>query len=567
MPDQSANVSCSVEMYPFEGGPYTIQGGQIKSVIVSKSIRNGSPGTFAIELAPGGPLGPEDPNTWSQIATPMSHVVIGMARGSSQYIVLDGIVSDAGEVQQWTTAPQGSFAARGQAISGGDFSWFFNTFSFYALTFHGLVAGTPVGNALDFLPGSLANIISQGLIGGASSAESAPVQVGRLWFQQVMGGKNGILGNTSLPYKPPGTRVPFWKAVAATWENYPDVYIPYAENFMVVEETWMAKMRSIFGSPWYEFFVTTSPANAYGLPRGSKGIQDPGTQFSMTSMPAAVAAGPKLVARVNPFPRFGVVPSGTQGAVSPGTMDVSRWNALPIYDFSQSGFGFIRSNVTFSSEEACNFYQLNPTSFLGLFGMNNANNIPGLFSFVAAVDPASVQRYGFRPSIATTRWLFDPNGAAAQNANLNVQNTVLQLTANYVSWMHPAPLMARGSVTIPLNPAVLVGARFRYAPFKNGELWDFYIEGFRHDFVFGGPSTTTLELTRGLPTLIYADTSDSGILRAICTGNAMRKNGRYVVGLPPSSAPPLSFVLTVEQAADVNQLLAKVFVTPQPAPQ
>jgi hypothetical protein len=562
MSDAFASVSCSIEIYPFEAGPYYLSGGQIRSVSISKSLRGNAAGTFSIELAPGGPLGPEDPDTWSQIVTPISHVVIGMARGQAQNIVLDGIATEIGEAQQWATTNQGSQAARGQGISGGDFSWFFNSFNFYALTFYGLVAGSALGGALDYLPGSLANLISKGLIGGTGTGNSPPVQVGRTWYQLVMGGRNGILGNTYVPYKPIGTRVPFYQAVAATWENYPDVFIPYADNFMS-EDTWSEKFRSIFGSPWYEFFVTTAPAGAYPLPGGSTGFQDSGTTFGMQSMPSAVPAGPQLVARVNPWPRFNAAAGSSGGIPVPGPVDASRWNALPLFDFTSAPFGFLKSSVGFSAGDAYNFYQLNPTSYGGMFGVNPVNNVPAIFSFICASDPASVQRYGFRPRIGSTRWMFDPTGAAAQQG-LNIQDTILQLTANLVSWEHPGPLMAQGSVTVPLNPAILIGTRFRYAPFKDGEPWDFYVEGFRHDFTFGGPSTTTLTLTRGLPAAIYADASDGGLLKAIMTGNASRVDGTYTVGLPQGSASALQFVETQAQAAAINQQLANVFVTPQP---
>jgi hypothetical protein len=558
MSDTFASVSCAVEIYPFEAGPFTLQGGQIRSVTVSKSLSGNAQGTFAIELAPGGPLGPEDSDTWSQIITPMSHVIIGMARGAAQNIVLDGVATNIGEAQQWTTTGQGSQAARGQGIAGGDFSWFFNSFNYYALTFYGLVAGTPVNDVLELVPSSIYAILNKGLL------NSSPVQTGRLWYQSIMGGKGGILGSTYLPYKPIGTRVPFSQAVAAVWENYPDVFIPFADNFMG-EETWSSKFRSIFGAPWYEFFVTTAPASAYPLIGGSTGFNDPGIAFGLQSMPSALPAGPKLVARVNPWPKFGIGTPASGGLPVPSTVDTSRWNALPIYDFTAASFGFLRSNISFSADDAYNFYQLNPTAYGGLLGISTVNNLPALFQYICASDPASVQRYGFRPAIGSTKWMFDPTGAAVQQKQ-NVQDTVLQLTANYISWLHPGPLMAQGSVTIPLNPAILVGTRFRYAPFKSGEPWDFYIEGFRHDFVFGGPSTTTLTLTRGLPSTIYGDASDGGLLKAIMTGNASRVDGTYTVGLPQGSAAALQFVETQAQAAALNQQLANVFVTPQAQP-
>ena len=335
---------------------------------------------------------------------------------------------------------------------------------------------------------------------------------------------------------------------------------------MAAQETWMNKFMHIFPAPWYECFVVTSPSSAYTRINGSTGLQDTGVQFGMTSMPLAVPAGPKLVVRINPFPVFSES-TGAGGDVTPGSVDMSRWNALPLYDFTTADYGFHSSSVQFSANGAFNFYQLNPTSFSGALGLNNANNIPVLFQFIAAADAASILRYGFRPFIGNTPWMFDPTGAAAQNKSLNVQRTILRLTANYVSWIHPDPFMANATVTLPLNPAVLVGSRFRYAPFKDGVPWDFYIEGFKHSFVFGGRSTTTLTLTRGLPSTVYADASDGGVLKAIMVGNAQRLNGQYVAGLPAGSAPSLQFVNTQSQAATFAANLANVFVTPQPPSQ
>ena len=54
------------EVYPFEGGPYYIQGRQLLSVITTKMFREDS-GTFQIELAPGGPLGPNAGPTWLEL--------------------------------------------------------------------------------------------------------------------------------------------------------------------------------------------------------------------------------------------------------------------------------------------------------------------------------------------------------------------------------------------------------------------------------------------------------------------------------------------------------------------
>ena len=551
-----AAPGCSIEIYPFEAPSLFLSPGQIISVTVRKSLRGDGVGTFDIQLAPGGVRGPEDPVTWSQIITPMSHVVIGMSRGPDAAVVMDGVATGAGEAQVWRTNPEGhSSAGRGQGIGGADFGWFFRSFNYYALTFYGLTAGTPVGGALDFVPGSLAAKLDSGAIGGNSAETSNPVIAGKAWYDIM----TGILAKTVIPTGQQQNT--FAQIMTRHWEKYPNVYIPYADFFMTGAESWMEKFQSIFPMPWYEFFVTTASAEAYALPTDT-GSTDTGLVSIMQSLPNAVAAGPCLVARVNPVPFFDILNLAQGQNQVPGDIDVSRWNALPIYDFTLQPFGFLRSNVSFSANDARNFYQLNPTGY-STIGTSNANSIPFPFLFIAAADPASVQRYGFRPQIGTTRWLFDPRGTAAQNAEISVQQTILSLTGKLISWFHPMPLMAQADVVIPLSPKVLVGTRFRYAPFKSGEPWDFYVEAFEHTFVFGGNSTTRLTLSRGLPAAVYANAASDGILRAIHTGNAMRQNGVYTIGLPPGTEVPLQIISTPSQASQLTGHLAATFVTPQ----
>jgi hypothetical protein len=109
---------CRLE-YLFEASPEVLTGGQIRPVTVSKTLLGGAAGEFTIELAPGGPLGVEDPTTWTQLLTPMSHVLVGMSRGADAAVVMDGIVVAPGEDQSWTTQDQGSSASRDMAISAG----------------------------------------------------------------------------------------------------------------------------------------------------------------------------------------------------------------------------------------------------------------------------------------------------------------------------------------------------------------------------------------------------------------------------------------------------------------
>jgi len=555
---QAAAPACTVEIYPFEGGPVQLAGGQIRAVTVSKNLLNGGVGEFSIDLAPGGPLGTEDPTTWAQILTPMSHCLIGMSRGSDAAIVMDGILTVPSESQSWTTQAQQTMVMRNQNLSGGDFAWFYQRFNYYALTFYGLTAGIPkIGGGS--LPLSLYSKLSSGLIGGGSSKDSSPITVGKAWYNEIMAGTDGLLSKTFVSYEN-NSRYLFADTVAQVWEDYPDVFIPYADNFMVGTESWMAKFLTIFPHPWYEFFITTAPPGAYA-PKGATVV--PGTLFDMETMPYAAPVGPVMVTRINPTPAFALQNLSSIDTATATDIDVSRWNALPLYDLGLAPFGFINSAVSFSANEASNFYQLNPTYYKTIAYANNANAISAPFFFIAAADPASIQRYGFSPKIGTLRWMCDPVGATAQNSGLNIEQTILALTGRLVSWHHPAPLMLQGQVTLPLSPNILIGTRFRYAPFKSGEPWDFYVTGVQHRFIFGSSAQTRLTLCRGLPAAVYNDTAGDGLLRAIHTGNAMRRDGIYTVGLPAGSSEALQIIETPQQAASLNGQLASVFVTPQ----
>jgi hypothetical protein len=195
---------------------------------------------------------------------------------------------------------------------------------------------------------------------------------------------------------------------------------------------------------------------------------------------------------------------------------------------------------------------LNPTAAQTLYGSNGANTTPFSFVYLAAADPASVRRYGYRPVNGTTRWMYDAGGLASQNQRLNVTQSVATLTAALASWWHPAPLMARGEVTLPLSPSIYIGTRFRYAPYKDGVPWDFYVEAVTHRYVHGGRCSTSLSLTRGLPSSVYADSSAGGLLQGIFTGNARRDyvagSGLYQKGQPAGLGLGLQ-VFTTEGAA------------------
>jgi hypothetical protein len=280
-----------------------------------------------------------------------------------------------------------------------------------------------------------------------------------------------------------------------------------------------------------------------------------------------------MVARVNPIPRFDFIQSGStsSGSTSQYTIssvDVSRWTALPHTDLTDTGF--YSSSIEFSGDEARNFYMLNPIAYQTMLGTSSTSNVPSPFIFPGAADPASVHRYGFRPVNGVINWFYDWQGLIAkQHSPGNVMQSVATLTAALVSQWHPLPLMARGQVNIPLAPSVYIGTRFRYAPFKDGAPWEFYIESVSHKFAFGGQSSTTLALSRGLPLSVYNDTSASGLLNAIYTGNAQRHSdtglsGIYQIGLPAgTSGQALQVFSNLPTATSLAGQLSTAFVTPQ----
>jgi hypothetical protein len=124
--------------------------------------------------------------------------------------------------------------------------------------------------------------------------------------------------------------------------------------------------------------------------------------------------------------------------------------------------------------------------------------------------------------------------------------------------------MARARATFPMLPDIIPGFRFRYQPGKGEPLWDYYIEGITHKYQFGGPSVSELTLARGLPSLLYSDSSQGGVLAQAHLGNAQRFSGVYQTGLPAGSLSSLQPV-TAKNAGMLAQLTGadKSFRTPQ----
>jgi hypothetical protein len=559
-PSFQAPIQVSVEIYPYEGNSIALQGGNVLGLKTTDPLRNGDEGHFEIVLTPGGPYGVTGPS-WVDIITPMSLVLIGLARGNNAQIVMIGIVDGVEASTSWTNE---SAVQRPTTIVGRDFSYYFRSTNYYTQAILGQLAGTAIGQALGLGERAIPAELNQGL------QNQTPSKIGSFYYNTVMvgsgstTGNNGLLSKVSLPFQ--SQRLGLQQAISTYFETYPYARIPTQINFSFTESSWYEKFIMIFQWPWYEFYVHTLPINFLGSgmaqtsqpstvaasqgTTNSAGVTQlqpvevtataspyaSGYAFTMQTMPGAPPVGPTLVARVNPLP-FVSITLNPQSSTTPANfngVDTSRWNALPLYGLNYS---YISTDVVFSTEEVRNFYALNPVQLRGLFGNSISDTALYFANSFGAIDPGSIARFAYRPQIQATYWLCDQQGqfaasSAAQGkdpANI-IQTTVGTLLTQVFSYHEPTHLMARGNVTMELRPDIRMGCRFRYAPFKNGQTWDFYIESVSHAYTFGGKSYTTLGLTRGLPTTIYSQTASGGMLQAIHTGNAARTSGGYASG-------------------------------------
>jgi hypothetical protein len=550
-PTNFAIPQCFVDIYPYEGGPYSFTGGQVLRCQTSKNIKATSPGEFAIQLAPESL---SNNLSWGQVLTPLSTVIIGMSRAGKSSIVMIGVITKVEENQTWQ---QGNATLRTITIRGNDTGYFFNLNDYYTLFF---LASINVNNDQGIGALALGNFTGD------------PGKVAAHWYNQIMVGTKALPGvflNMGLPYKngnpqnnAASANILLSSLFGTLFETY-DATIPLADYFLGVNGAWQDKFRLILPFPFYEFFVTTTANNAYALASG-------GTPLSVTGLGAGITATPEIIGRINPVPSLVTSVTGGLPQTSPvmfDSIDTSAWNALPSFDVGD--LNFIKSSISFSEESVSNFFNINFPYFGGLNGANNTNlNIP-IYNYQSAADRASINRYGYRPLDLSIQWFSDPNGDAAKAATQagdggGAGNSQLyaKLIGRAAGYYEAAPLMANADVQLPLRPDIQIGTKFSYTPYRSGELWDFYIEGVMHDYAFGAGTSTQLTLTRGLPHSVYEDSGAGGKLFAIHTGNAQRVGGEYVVGLPNGSAASLASVPIGQFITWMSQA-TRQYITPQ----
>lgn len=567
-----ASLACYVDIYTPEGSQYSFSSfngmGAILQLTTNKNIME-RVGTFQLVLAPQTLTPPKSQNSqnsqtatqtgnlsWSQILTPMSTVIVGFQRGVRHGIVMIGLISSVRETQTWQT---GRGVQRTITITGEDFGKYLEFPDYYSLFF---LAST-TGDQTD-----ASTLLNQGLTHGDPGA------IAKTWFTSIC--LKVLFANTYIAYK--GGSISMQVAFGYEFDTFDaDYQIPFGYYYLGSNSHWADKFEEILQPPFYEYFVTTA-GYTNGINSPYK-IQSQLYTFGCNGLPNDDAS-PVIIGRVNPWPRL-VTPSSASQSIqeeqpgliylpdfSSATVDTSLWDALTEYTLDVSNNSFISSAVEFSDSTLANFFVINPYFATGQLGGSNQNIIAPLYLVGGAADFASIARYGFRPQIIGTYWFADTDGFTAQQQASNTSSPPADFGALYAillgrlaSIYEPLGLMARASCVTNIRPDIQIGNKFTYAPFRDQVPWTFYIDLVDHSFNFGGVSTTTLGLSRGLPKSVY---EDPNLLKAILTGNAQRVNGQYQVGIPAefSSQPTLSG-LSLNSLANWIQTIQQYYGSPQ----
>jgi hypothetical protein len=574
----SATPQFFAQIHPRDGGSFILTSGNpgIIQVEIRISVQQSQDHSFSIDFTPGGPIGPDDASNWSYIIPPFSLVILYAQRGQSQRVIMIGLTSIVQEAQIWT--PRG--VTRGVRISGFDFSLYFKAFSYYELTYLGLL------QAVEKTLGAAGYIFQN--FGGISGGYT-PSQFAYIWLAYVMLGVGNpanlkslglpnvkaVLQNTFVTYN---KNPLFIKDFIGLWiEPYTEgpSTIPILSNFFNSEGSWFDKFYSILPWPFYEVFVITGTANMFSQMSTinsatiNQQLTQPGTietgyaqiPTKPISIPGFDDTFPIFVGRVNPLP-WTEIHANAQGVQTSLEWHSKRWNNLPLFDFT--GYGFLDSRVVTSTEDIRNFYAIissdtyQPKSRTGAV----QPTAYALEQWGGLWDRNSIANYGFLPQIESVMWFTLLNDGNFNSQGFPLDGTrMLPMQSKLASYYEPSPNMLHGDVTINFWPEVYPGTRFQYFPYKShnsNDIFMFYIEGVQHNFVFGGRSTTTLNLTRGVRANNYAD---DNLMNLLHTGAVTRKDGV----LTPRTNLVQSASLQYFQLQNLNPMMSPFVTAANPA--
>lgn len=574
---QITSPQCFVQIFPYDGSSYSfpsdfknLPNGGLLECTVTKNIHSVSPGTCELILSPGGPNGLVIGPSWGQIIVPLSLVVVTMLRGNNGNVVFVGVVHTVTENLDWTA----SSPTRETIVTCVDFQYFLTAYNFYTLSFLGSM-GVSGGSSIPTSSFLTTNNI--GLVNGS------PLTVASEWlkvmfailkdlgFQINSGNKKTLINFINL-------LVPVFQQFLMPNSPVSGPLIPMGfGNLGTTNSSWWSKFTEIFPFPMYELFLQTVPTrfmsdifihnyqdnpSSSGLPSYSSGTYPLALgnslpynlRMSYDNTPVTA-----LVARKFPFP----VPNLTGNAPY-----MDQWNKLPVfYPGQETGWelstqaspysthvfqnigsyisqtelsSVLHSSMTFSPDDIKNFFVVQPLFANSVMGDANGAFYAG-YLYAMGADFNSIARYGYRPYIFETQWFGTGTHSTAVSNHAqfgpNYPYGILPPFFNYMisilaAYAEPTPWMAKGTVTDLLRPDILAGNRYIFAPFKDNpnELWMFYITETSHRFVFGGRSTTTLRLERGLPVSMYEGTGGGGLtpLNQLLQGQLVRRDGKYV---------------------------------------
>ena len=570
------NPRIQVEIIPYDSSPLTFSSdaGQVLSATTTKVLSQNT-GSFTILLAPSGvdvvpgsqsPTSSvsrttaKSPNTlnmananadWLSLINLNSLVIIRMGRGagkdphgvSRNQTVMVGVVSQVQEGIEWES---GSKVVRTIQIQGQDMSYYLTQQSYYTFTGFGILAG--------FLKGHSHNIGDQNY---------SPQAAGNVWFNEIMLGSNGLLSPVSFPIPSSNSalganRTPLANILVSNFQEY--VYsdiVPVYLSLYQSEGIWYDKFMNIFPFPLYEFFVNTVPSN---IPTQSLenisvtvdknptvfgGVPFPVSNYLMNKSGIYDGGYPVVVARTNPNPFLNYDTSSNSWSVN-----TSYWDQLILYKPDTEGY--INTNFQYENSDIGNMFLYTPTLLSTIFGNSVSNIGPLALFFGGFVNFRSLAKYGYRPQQLSPYWFYAPtktvvtkpvtetiNGVTLTASPQFLQNMV-SIMAQFASWYNPNPNLMRATVTLPLRPDIIAGNRFEYAPPKvatpqnHSGNYMFYIYGVTHQYTMGGPSTTQLYLSRGLPSFVY---NTPQLLTSLLKGELERVDGEFVT--PPENTIPV----------------------------
>jgi hypothetical protein len=505
MSTQSQFTTCTIQVIQRDGGTITLDGNQVLNVTVSKNIRTKSE-TAILTLPPNTPNS-VTPTDWVEIFTPMSLVIIGMSRGPVAQTVFVGVVTDFEQEIRVMTA---STINRYQRAVCVGLKFFFDNPNYYALlaaSVLNLLGTTNVPTALQ----PMAQMLSLSDIQSYS-----PPQIAVFYYGAPF--KGGIGVGISNINTPDNSVISVPQAISVyAWDNTQFV-IPSAMFLNIQSQSWTSGFSQMLEWPMYEWYVMTLPSSPYpGFPGQNENL--PALGFAPS--PDYEAGYPTFIIRPNPFPNLS----------DPDTADTSLWNTLPVFTPSYGKFGYISVEVGFSiGEDTTNVFFVNPIAAQTALPNLNEDFTSIIYALSMGYCQAAIQKYGYRPFVWSTNyfWLGNPRntGSSNENAQFDPNEAIIRLILRAASWGLSTPYCAHGGVTFDLRPDIYPGTKIQFAPFRDGNIWEFYITGVEHVFSING-SQTTLQIERGLPVSVY---SDLATLATILNGSADKVDGQFITG-------------------------------------